>query len=343
MTVRWGPCFTAFVALAACSDDPSVGGADAGADIAIPSSDSGAPWVPPPIDAGPCAVRIKANTHDRAGRPMAATLVDARPGTTHRWTIEEPSCLEALPPFDNDNLTFTPAKAGCTLHISVTEEGHGASCSDSAVVHVDFSDAIGDFSSGPQPAFHEQIDTLAAVLPAVRASAPQACGGRDFSAFCPLAATTRGVMAALVLGAKEGSKYAPPACGGTSRTFLDVGAVRGDCPWIEELARRDIVSGCGGGNYCPDANVTREQASIFLLRTKEGDGYTPPACSGTQRLFADVPASSGFCPWIEELARRGIATGCGGGNFCPANPILREQAAAVVVATFALTFPKDSP
>ena len=31
------------------------------------------------------------------------------------------------------------------------------------------------------------------------------------------------------------------------------------CSWIEELARRGVVSGCGGENYCPNASVTREQ------------------------------------------------------------------------------------
>jgi len=37
---------------------------------------------------------------------------------------------------------------------------------------------------------------------------------------------------------------------------------------------------------------------------KEGDGYVPPAC--TAPVFTDVPASSPFCRWIQELANRGV-------------------------------------
>ena len=48
----------------------------------------------------------------------------------------------------------------------------------------------------------------------------------------------------------------------------------------------------------------------------------PPA---RRPMFADVPASSPFCRWIEELARRGVVGGCGGGNYCPAAPVTREQ------------------
>ena len=30
------------------------------------------------------------------------------------------------------------------------------------------------------------------------------------------------------------------------------------------MARRAVVGGCGGGNYCPTASVTREQMGVFL-------------------------------------------------------------------------------
>ncbi|HET8644233.1 MAG TPA: S-layer homology domain-containing protein, partial [Vicinamibacteria bacterium] len=59
-----------------------------------------------------------------------------------------------------------------------------------------------------------------------------------------------------------------------------------------------------------------------------------PAC--TTPLFADVPASSPFCRGVEELARRGVVTGCGGGNYCPADPVTREQMGVFITATFGL-------
>jgi hypothetical protein len=50
-------------------------------------------------------------------------------------------------------------------------------------------------------------------------------------------------------------------------------------------------------------------------------------------MFHDVPASSPFCPFIEELARRGITGGCGGGNYCPSAPVTRQQMAVFLVKT----------
>jgi hypothetical protein len=48
-------------------------------------------------------------------------------------------------------------------------------------------------------------------------------------------------------------------------------------------------------------------------------------------MFNDVPASNPFCPFIEELSRRGITGGCGGGNFCPGDPVTRQQMAVFLV------------
>ena len=154
------------------------------------------------------------------------------------------------------------------------------------------------------------------------------CGG---GSFCPQSATSREQMAAQLLVSKEGSTYKAPPCG--TPVFADVPPSSPFCPFIEELARRGITGGCGGGNFCPGAPVSREQMSVFVLRTLDPT-LDPPACSTP--VFADVPASSPFCRWIEELARRGIATGCGGGNFCPSAPVTREQMAVFLTQTFEL-------
>ena len=155
--------------------------------------------------------------------------------------------------------------------------------------------------------------------------------GCSATQYCPLATTTRAQMAVFVLVAKDGPLNIPPAC--MTPMFDDVPARSPFCPWIEELARRGVVAGCGGGNFCPDAAVSREQMPLFVLQTKE-PGVTPPACATP--MFNDVPASSPFCRWIEELARRGVVTGCGGGNYCPAAPVTREQMAVFISATFGL-------
>jgi hypothetical protein len=156
-------------------------------------------------------------------------------------------------------------------------------------------------------------------------------GGCGQGLYCPQSATTREQMAAFVLLAHEGAAYTPPAC--TTPVFPDVPADHPFCRWIEELFRRGVVAGCGGGNYCPGQPVTREQMAVFVLRTLD-PALDPPAC--TTPLFADVPASSPFCRWIEELARRDVVAGCGGGNYCPTQPVTREQMGVFLGATFGL-------
>ena len=158
-------------------------------------------------------------------------------------------------------------------------------------------------------------------------------GGCTPSAYCPASGTTRDQMSVFVLVAKEGDGYLPPACG--TPVFNDVPAASPYCRWIEELARRGVVSGCGGGAFCPGASVSREQLAIFVLATREGPGWAPPACAAAP--FNDVPASSPFCRWIDELVRRGIVSGCGGGNYCPAASVTREQMSVFISLTFGLT------
>jgi hypothetical protein len=148
--------------------------------------------------------------------------------------------------------------------------------------------------------------------------------------YCPDSAVAREQMAVFLLRSKEGAGYQPPAC--VAPSFADVPCGSIYAAWIEELVDRGITVGCGGGNYCPAQAVTREQMAVFLLRTLEGSGYTPPSC--TSPSFSDVPCSSPFARWIEELVLRGITAGCGGGNFCPANSVTRGEMAVFLVATF---------
>jgi subtilisin family serine protease len=154
--------------------------------------------------------------------------------------------------------------------------------------------------------------------------------------YCPGENVTREQMAVFLLRGLEGKDYAPPPCSGTS-PFGDVSTSSFYCPWIQELANRGITVGCGGGNYCPSSPVTRDQMAVFLMRALEGRSYTPVPCEGAP--FADVQASNLFCPWIRDLAGRGITSGCGGGNYCPASPTSRAEMAVFLVRTFDLPLP----
>ena len=49
-------------------------------------------------------------------------------------------------------------------------------------------------------------------------------------------------------------------------TFGDVPTNHPFFQFVEALAASRITSGCGGGNFCPDAPVTRGQMAVFLAR-----------------------------------------------------------------------------
>jgi hypothetical protein len=144
--------------------------------------------------------------------------------------------------------------------------------------------------------------------------------------------TLRQQMAVFLLKSKFGICYTPPPC--TTQVFPDVPCSSNFAPWINELVAQGITGGCGGGNYCPANPVNRQQMAVFLLKTLEGSGYTPPDC--TAATFTDVPCSSPFAPWIYELVARNITAGCGGGNYCPLANANRGQMATFLVKTFSL-------
>jgi hypothetical protein len=112
--------------------------------------------------------------------------------------------------------------------------------------------------------------------------------------------------------------------------FADVPGGQQFYAQITKLVANAITVGCGTGIYCPLNSVTRQQMAVFLLKSKNGLCYVPPPCTG---VFPDVPCSSGFAPWIEALAEAGITGGCGGGNYCPTNPVIRQQMAVFLLKT----------
>src|SRR5262249_21937718 len=132
-------------------------------------------------------------------------------------------------------------------------------------------------------------------------------GGCGAGIYCPDDPVTRAQMSVFLLKSKHGASFTPPSCTGV---FADVMCPSLFANWIEELAAEGIRAGCGGGTYCPDAAVTRQHMSAFLLKAKNAWGYAPPLCIG---LFADVPCPSLFADWIEDLYNQQITAGCGTG------------------------------
>ena len=197
---------------------------------------------------------------------------------------------------------------------------------DGSDAHVRWTVHVGEsFEDVPRTSpFYRSVEAL------LHRGVTAGCGG---NAFCPDSLVTREQLAVPLLAAAEKLPQARQ-CLGPDRGFLDVPASSPFCDVIEEMRRRGITEGCGEGNFCPQAVVTREQLAVFLLRTLD-PSLIPPAC--TTPRFSDVPAKSPFCRWIEELARRGMSAGCGGQRFCPDGAVTRAQMAYFLTGTFGLT------
>jgi len=76
--------------------------------------------------------------------------------------------------------------------------------------------------------------------------------------------------------------------------------------------------------YLDQADASQQLGGIYLGWYRQ---VSPAPGSAT---FGDVPPSHPFFQYIEALAAAGITAGCGGGNFCPDQPITRKQEAAFI-------------
>ncbi|HEU4388310.1 MAG TPA: glycoside hydrolase family 44 protein, partial [Blastocatellia bacterium] len=108
--------------------------------------------------------------------------------------------------------------------------------------------------------------------------------------------------------------------------FSDVPTSHQFFQFIGKLSARGITAGCGSGNYCPDATVTRAQMAIFI---EKGMGITSPPAPSAQ-VFTDVPPNHFAYAFIDDCSRRGIITGCSSNTFCPDAIVTRADMAVFV-------------
>ena len=149
-------------------------------------------------------------------------------------------------------LSFCPERATtrAEMAIYILRGMNGSSFVPPAATGLDFGDVnIGDFAA-------DWIEELYAE------GVTGGCGGGNY---CPDQTITRAQMAIFLLRGKYGSAYVPPTATGT--VFGDVAADSFGAAFIEQLAVEGITAGCGGGNFCPDAPVTRGEMAVFIVRT----------------------------------------------------------------------------
>jgi len=265
----------------------------------------------------PALPTISAPLSVPVGASGASASVPNHPGATWAWTLSGGVITAGQ---TTRQIVFDAASPGTTMVCTVVETSAGCSSPMATKnIQVDFLDMP------PSNTFHDYVNTVA------RNGVTAGCGGGNY---CGTSSVTRAQMAVFLLKAEHGATFAPPSCAGV---FLDVACPGGFAvDWIEQLFLEGVTGGCGSGNYCPTASVTRAQMAVFLLKAHLGSGYVPPPATGT--VFSDVPANAFAADWIEDLYARGITGGCGSNplRYCPTNPNNRQQMAVFITKTFGL-------
>ncbi len=95
---------------------------------------------------------------------------------------------------------------------------------------------------------------------------------------------------------------------------------------IEILYARGVTLGCGPSIYCPNDSMTRGQIALFISRQL---GLQPV---GTD--YYDDDQGSQYEVATNSVTAAGIGFGCGDRQYCPDQPLLREEMAELLVRTF---------
>jgi len=109
----------------------------------------------------------------------------------------------------------------------------------------------------------------------------------------------------------------------TTSRFSDVPLTHPYYSFIEKIAQLGITSGCGGGKYCPNDVVPRDQMAVFIERAI--GVFTPPPPGG--QVFSDVPPNFWSYSFIQDFSKRGITAGCSASTYCPGGLVSREEMA----------------
>ena len=224
-----------------------------------------------------------------------------------------------------------PVQIGAGEHVTATATDPGGNTSEiSQRLPFTISPASGPPAGGTATAIQGTDFAAGATVTfgGIPADAVVVVGTTTITAHAP--ALPAGSLNDITVTNTDGSSGTLPK--GFVADFLDVPPAYQFYSFVTKLVSNAITVGCGGGGYCPTANVTRAQMAVFLLKAKYGLCYTPPPASGT--IFLDVPANSFAAAWIEALAALNITGGCGGGNYCPTGSVTRAQMAVFLLKTY---------
>jgi photosystem II stability/assembly factor-like uncharacterized protein len=114
--------------------------------------------------------------------------------------------------------------------------------------------------------------------------------------------------------------------------FLDVPPEEISHDAVVHLASRGVTVGCGGGDFCPRANLNRASLAALLEKSLHPPEFPYPL-PGTS--LSDVESCDPFAKYIYELEAEGVSLGCGPSLFCPEASIRRDQIAGFLARALA--------
>ncbi|MEL7603902.1 MAG: S-layer homology domain-containing protein, partial [Bacillota bacterium] len=102
-------------------------------------------------------------------------------------------------------------------------------------------------------------------------------------------------------------------------TFSDVPESAWYANAVSFIAARDITTGTGGGNYSPEAKLTRADFLVLMMRAYE----IAPDANPTDN-FSDA-GSTYYTGYLAAAKRLGISGGVGDNKFAPEQAITRQE------------------
>ena len=117
-----------------------------------------------------------------------------------------------------------------------------------------------------------------------------------------------------------------------TKSFWDVPHNSFADEYIHALAGARLTKGCGGGNFCPENNLTRAEMAVQMVRAMYGPDFAPAPAVG---IFSDVVISDTdtTADYIEQLYNDGVVAGCGTSplRYCPTDLVNRAQMSVFLV------------
>ena len=146
---------------------------------------------------------------------------------------------------------------------------------------------------------------------------------------------TRGEMAVFVERGVHGGGYMPPEP--SQAIFADVPLTEWFAKWADGLWRDRYTAGCGTSPliFCPLAQHTRAEATVYFERMMNGPDYQPPEPG--QAVYDDVPLGLWYTKWVDAAHGDGLLQECeepaerADRLFRPLAGLTRAEAACMMV------------